>query len=143
MFDYWIRHWTSDQCYVQNHCGYAKNSFVRTRYKVFSFIFNEFSFRTIKSVEDHIKECISKEASLKKSIFNNISIDIDSINIQRLLDHEILKSSSFINIEVGLTMSQHPFSFNNSLNFRQQHRNQNIWRTLEMSIKSLLNQLLQ
>lgn len=63
---------------------------------------NEFRFRTIKSVEDHIKESISKEASFKKSIFNNISIDVESINIQRLLDHEALKSSSFINIEVSL-----------------------------------------
>lgn len=64
-------------------------------------ILNEFRYRTIKSVEDHIKESIAKEASYKKSIFNNISIDTESINIQRLLDHEILKSSSFINIEVS------------------------------------------
>ncbi|XP_037024669.1 cell wall protein DAN4 isoform X1 [Bradysia coprophila] len=61
---------------------------------------------TIKSVEDHIRESIANEASNRKSIFNNISIDIDSINIQRLLDHEALKSASFVNLETTTPQSE-------------------------------------
>lgn len=51
-------------------------------------------YRTITNVEEHIKNALISETS-SDSVYKNIKIDADSIEIKRLLDHELLKSASF------------------------------------------------
>ena len=56
--------------------------------------------RTITNVEEHIKNALISEIS-SDSVYKNIKIDPDSIEIKRLLDHELLKSASFFQESVS------------------------------------------
>lgn len=62
----------------------------------------DFNFRTIKSVEEHIKESIVREIISPKSMLKGIKIALESMEIKRLLNAEILKSASFHRETVSL-----------------------------------------
>jgi hypothetical protein len=43
-----------------------------------------------------VRNALIREMASKDSVFENVRIDPDEIEIKRLLDHEVLKSASFI-----------------------------------------------
>lgn len=51
--------------------------------------------RTIRSVEDHIKDSLLKEIMSMKST-KGLQIDLSSLEIKRTLDADVLNSASFI-----------------------------------------------
>lgn len=66
-------------------------------FKLFSLIQN----RTIRSVEEHIKESLLKEVMSMKSA-KGIQIDLPTLEIKRSLDTEVLNSASFVREKVSL-----------------------------------------
>lgn len=56
-------------------------------------------YRTIRSVEDHIKDSLLKETMSLKST-KGLQIDLASLEIKRLLDADVLRSASFIREQV-------------------------------------------
>lgn len=48
------------------------------------------------NVEEHIKQSLQQEVTSPASPFKSIKIDHDSMEVKRLLDHEILNTASFM-----------------------------------------------
>ena len=62
-------------------------------------------FRTITNVEEHIKNAFISESGISDSTYRNMKIDIDTIEIKRQLDPEILQKAAFIYEQVKLKFS--------------------------------------
>ena len=62
-------------------------------------------FRTITNVEEHIKNAFISETGISDSTYRSMKIDIDTIEIKRQLDPEILQKAAFIYEQVKLTFS--------------------------------------
>lgn len=60
----------------------------------FRHLINLFCCRTIRSVEEHIKDSVLKEVMSSKSS-RNIQIDLTTVEIKRQLGSEIIKMASF------------------------------------------------
>lgn len=58
------------------------------------------SCRTINNVEEHIRQAILSELANPHSTFKNIRVDPDSIEIKRLLDHDVLRTAFLTKEEV-------------------------------------------
>jgi len=58
------------------------------------------SYRTINNVESHIKNALLQELLLQDSAFKNIKIDPETVEIKRLLDHEVLRTATFVREQV-------------------------------------------
>lgn len=54
-----------------------------------------YSDRTIRSVEEHIKESILKEVMSMKSS-KGLHIDLSTLEIKRMLDTDVLRTASFV-----------------------------------------------
>lgn len=59
-----------------------------------------FGNRTIRSVEEHIKDSLLKEVMSIKSA-KGIQIDLPTLEIKRSLDTEVLNSASFVRERVS------------------------------------------
>lgn len=57
-------------------------------------------FRTINNVEEHIRLAVLSELANPNSVFKNIRVDPDTIEIKRLLDQEVLKTAFLTKEEV-------------------------------------------
>jgi hypothetical protein len=56
--------------------------------------------RTITNVEEHIKNTLVSETASTDSTYRNLKIDIDSIEIKRQLDPDVLQKAAFIHEQV-------------------------------------------
>lgn len=48
------------------------------------------------NVEEHIKQSLLQEVTSLGSPFKNIKIDQETMDVKRLLDHDMLKTASFM-----------------------------------------------
>lgn len=65
-------------------------------------LFTWFScFRTINNVEEHIRQAVLSELANPNSVFKNIRVDPDTIEIKRLLDREVIKTAFLKKEEVS------------------------------------------
>lgn len=48
------------------------------------------------NVEEHIKQSLMQEVTSSASPFKSIKIDPETMDVKRLLDHDILKTASFM-----------------------------------------------
>lgn len=52
--------------------------------------------RTMTNVEEHIKQSLLQEVTSLGSPFKTIKIDQETMDVKRLLDHDMLKTASFM-----------------------------------------------
>lgn len=55
-----------------------------------------FFCRTSVNVEEQIKQSLLQEVTSLGSAFKNLKIDQETMDVKRLLDHEMLKTASFM-----------------------------------------------
>lgn len=67
----------------------------------FTHFFFLFLNRTIRSVEEHIKDSLLKEITSIKSASKGIQIDLSTLEIKRTLDADALNTASFVRERVS------------------------------------------